>query len=72
MDSWVYKIRIVLHEPLPQIYYMRGLRVLHPYNYTDEVSPQILNDALGAVNHTPLIRPDKFAERFGLRCNLCK
>ncbi|KAG5339470.1 hypothetical protein C0989_004156 [Termitomyces sp. Mn162] len=32
--------------------------------------PQILDNALGAVGHTPLIRLDKIARLSGLRCNL--
>ncbi|KAJ7180681.1 tryptophan synthase beta subunit-like PLP-dependent enzyme [Mycena filopes] len=34
------------------------------------MSPQILDNALGAVGHTPLIRLDKVAAQFGLECNL--
>jgi len=34
------------------------------------MSPQILDDALGAVGHTPLIRLDKIAKLNGLKCNL--
>ncbi|KIK01479.1 hypothetical protein K443DRAFT_565105 [Laccaria amethystina LaAM-08-1] len=34
------------------------------------MSPQILDNALGAVGHTPLIRLDKIAESNGLKCNL--
>ncbi|RDB20835.1 Cystathionine beta-synthase [Hypsizygus marmoreus] len=34
------------------------------------MSPQILDNALGAVGHTPLIRLDKVAKRNGLKCNL--
>jgi len=31
----------------------------------------ILNNALDAVGHTPLIRLDKVAKDAGLKCNLC-
>ncbi|EDR13973.1 uncharacterized protein LACBIDRAFT_171213 [Laccaria bicolor S238N-H82] len=34
------------------------------------MSPQILDNALGAVGHTPLIRLDKIAASKGLKCNL--
>jgi len=34
------------------------------------MSTQILDNALGAVGHTPLIRLDKVAKRHGLKCNL--
>ncbi|KAG6810766.1 hypothetical protein H0H92_010423 [Tricholoma furcatifolium] len=34
--------------------------------------PQILDNALGAVGHTPLIRLDKIAKLNGLKCNLRK
>ncbi|KAJ6581517.1 cystathionine beta-synthase [Mycena capillaripes] len=34
------------------------------------MSPQILDNALGAVGNTPLIRLDKVAAQFGLKCNL--
>jgi len=33
---------------------------------------QILDNALGAVGHTPLIRLAKIAYQEGLKCNLCK
>ena len=31
----------------------------------------ILNNALDAVGHTPLIRLDRIAKDAGLKCNLC-
>ena len=31
----------------------------------------ILDNALGAVGHTPLIRLSKIAKDAGLKCNLC-
>ncbi|KAJ6493514.1 tryptophan synthase beta subunit-like PLP-dependent enzyme [Mycena vitilis] len=34
------------------------------------MSPHILDDALGAVGNTPLIRLDKVAGQLGLKCNL--
>jgi len=34
-------------------------------------SLMIIDNALGAVGHTPLIRLDKIAATHGLRCNLC-
>ncbi|KAF8892282.1 cystathionine beta-synthase [Infundibulicybe gibba] len=34
------------------------------------MSPQILDNALGAVGHTPLIRLDKIARQHNLKCNL--
>ena len=34
------------------------------------MSTQILDNALGAVGHTPLIRLDKVAKQHGLKCNL--
>ncbi|KAF7356588.1 Cystathionine beta-synthase [Mycena venus] len=34
------------------------------------MSPQIIDNALGAVGNTPLIRLDKVAAQFGLKCNL--
>ncbi|KAF9054536.1 cystathionine beta-synthase [Panaeolus papilionaceus] len=34
------------------------------------MSPQVLDNALGAVGHTPLIRLDKIAKEDGLKCNL--
>lgn len=34
------------------------------------MSTQILDNALGAVGHTPLIRLDKVAKHHGLKCNL--
>jgi len=36
----------------------------------EQMSPQILDNALGAVGHTPLIRLDKVAGQLGLKCNL--
>lgn len=36
------------------------------------MSPVILDNALGAVGNTPLIRLDKAAQHYGLKCNLCK
>ena len=36
------------------------------------MSPQIIDNALGAVGQTPLIRLDKVAQANGLKCNLCK
>lgn len=36
------------------------------------MSTQILDNALGGVGHTPLIRLDKIAKANGLRCNLRK
>lgn len=36
------------------------------------MSPQILDNALGAVGNTPLIRLDKVAKQNGLKCNLRK
>jgi cystathionine beta-synthase len=32
----------------------------------------IIDNALGAVGHTPLIRLDKIAKANGLKCNLCE
>ena len=32
----------------------------------------VLNDALGAIGHTPLIRLDRIAKDAGLKCNLCE
>ena len=32
---------------------------------------QILDNALGAVGHTPLIRLDKVAKANEIKCNLC-
>ena len=32
----------------------------------------ILNDALDAVGHTPLLRLDRIAKDRGLKCNLCR
>ena len=34
------------------------------------MSPQILDNALGAVGNTPLIRLDKIRNQLGLKCNL--
>ena len=34
--------------------------------------PTIIDNALGAVGHTPLIRLDKVAKANGLKCNLCE
>ena len=34
--------------------------------------PSIIDNALGAVGHTPLIRLDKIAQANGLKCNLCE
>ncbi|KAJ7155385.1 tryptophan synthase beta subunit-like PLP-dependent enzyme [Mycena crocata] len=34
------------------------------------MSPQIIDNALGAVGNTPLVRLDKVAQQFGLKCNL--
>ena len=34
--------------------------------------PLILDNALDAVGHTPLIRLDKIARHEGFKCNLCK
>ena len=34
--------------------------------------PSIIDNALGAVGHTPLIRLDKIAKANGLKCNLCE
>lgn len=34
--------------------------------------PSIIDNALGAVGHTPLIRLDKIAEANGFKCNLCE
>jgi cystathionine beta-synthase len=34
--------------------------------------PSIIDNALGAVGHTPLIRLDKIAQVKGLKCNLCE
>ncbi|KAJ7224311.1 tryptophan synthase beta subunit-like PLP-dependent enzyme [Mycena pura] len=34
------------------------------------MSPQIIDDALGAVGNTPLVRLDKIAAQWGLKCNL--
>ncbi|KAJ7668290.1 tryptophan synthase beta subunit-like PLP-dependent enzyme [Mycena rosella] len=34
------------------------------------MSPQILDNALGAIGHTPLVRLDKVAAQLGLKCNL--
>ncbi|KAJ7765451.1 tryptophan synthase beta subunit-like PLP-dependent enzyme [Mycena maculata] len=34
------------------------------------MSPQILDNALGAVGNTPLVRLDKIAKQLGLKCNL--
>lgn len=34
--------------------------------------PSIIDNALGAVGHTPLIRLDKIANANGLKCNLCE
>lgn len=31
----------------------------------------VLNSALDAVGHTPLIRLDRIAEAEGFKCNLC-
>lgn len=39
---------------------------------TEMRTAQILDDALGAIGHTPLIRLDKIAEAHGVKCNLCK
>ncbi|KAJ6610218.1 cystathionine beta-synthase [Mycena sp. CBHHK59/15] len=36
------------------------------------MAPHILDDALGAVGNTPLVRLDKVAKQFGLKCNLPK
>ena len=40
-------------------------------NY-QRVMPSIIDNALGAVGHTPLIRLDKIAKAKGLKCNLCE
>lgn len=34
--------------------------------------PSIIDNALAAVGHTPLIRLDKIAQANGLKCNLCE
>ncbi|KAJ7281507.1 tryptophan synthase beta subunit-like PLP-dependent enzyme [Mycena rebaudengoi] len=34
------------------------------------MSPHVLDNALGAIGNTPLIRLDKVAQQFGLKCNL--
>lgn len=34
--------------------------------------PSIIDNALDAVGHTPLIRLDKTAKANGLKCNLCE
>lgn len=31
----------------------------------------VLNNALEAIGHTPLIRLDRIAEAEGIKCNLC-
>ncbi len=36
------------------------------------MSPQILNSALDAVGNTPLIRLDRVAKEYDLKCNLCE
>lgn len=33
-------------------------------------TPQIIDDALGAVGNTPLVRLDRIAKEEGLQCNL--
>lgn len=38
--------------------------------FYDKEMPQILDNALGAVGHTPLIRLDALAKAEGLQCNL--
>lgn len=35
-------------------------------------APHILDDALGAVGNTPLIRLDRIAKQEGIECNLRK
>ncbi|KAJ3500792.1 hypothetical protein NMY22_g19144 [Coprinellus aureogranulatus] len=59
------------HHKVPQ-------EISSPSSYTVDISPssslkmpaQILDTALGAVGHTPLIRLDKIAKENGFKCNL--
>lgn len=49
----------------------------HNYNHNhflfkEIMPPHILDDALGGVGNTPLIRLDKIASANGFKCNLCK
>lgn len=45
---------------------------LHSVANPTTMSPRILDNALGGVGHTPLIRLDKIAQANGLKCNLRK
>lgn len=50
----------------PIYYYL----LLH--SYYQRTMPSIIDNALGAVGHTPLIRLDKIAQANDLKCNLCE
>lgn len=46
------------------------MRPIHRFFSTTTMSPKILDAALDAVGNTPLIRLDRVAKHYGLRCNL--
>ena len=48
------------------------VQTLSTYRNYQRTMPTIIDNALGAVGHTPLIRLDKIAKANGLKCNLCE
>lgn len=59
-------------EGLHTLKYVLGPGEMKNASTTMSKSAQVLDNALGAVGSTPLIRLDKVVEANGLKCNLCK
>jgi len=73
----LHKARPPYHSPRAPFANRRSDRTRISTTSTSTLSLQltclkILDNALGAVGHTPLIRLAKIAYQEGLKCNLCK